>query len=43
VGRDTRLGGSFFMAGAHAHPGGTIEEIGTATAAIAEAIGPVPR
>ena len=32
-----------FMAGAHAHPGGTIEEIGSATAAIAEAIGPAPR
>jgi UDP-galactopyranose mutase len=38
-----RFGGSLFMAGAHAHPGGTIEEIGSATAAIAEAVGPVPR
>jgi UDP-galactopyranose mutase len=43
VGKDNRFKDSFFMAGAHAHPGGTIEEIGTATAAIAEAIGPVPR
>ena len=43
VGTSTRLGGSLFMAGAHAHPGGTIEEIGSATAAIAEAIGAVPR
>ena len=43
VGTTKRLGGTFFMAGAHAHPGGTIEEIGSATAAIAEAIGAVPR
>ncbi len=43
VGTSKRLGGTFFMAGAHAHPGGTIEEIGSATAAIAEAIGAVPR
>jgi UDP-galactopyranose mutase len=43
VGRAQRLGGTFFMAGAHAHPGGTIEEIGSATAAIAETIGTAPR
>jgi len=43
VGRDQRFDGTLFMAGAHAHPGGTIEEIGSATAAIAEAIGPAPR
>jgi phytoene dehydrogenase-like protein len=43
VGSAQRLDGTFFMAGAHAHPGGTIEEIGSATAAIAEAIGAVPR
>ncbi len=43
VGEDQRFGGTLFMAGAHAHPGGTIEEIGSATATIAEAIGAVPR
>jgi UDP-galactopyranose mutase len=43
VGTAQRYGGTFFMAGAHAHPGGTIEEVGSATAAIAEAIGPAPR
>ncbi len=43
VGEDLRFGGTLFMAGAHAHPGGTIEEIGSATATIAEAIGPAPR
>jgi UDP-galactopyranose mutase len=43
VGDDQRFGGTLFMAGAHAHPGGTIEEIGSATATIAEAIGPAPR
>ena len=43
VGTDERLGGTFFMAGAHAHPGGTIEEIGSATAAVADAIGAAPR
>ena len=43
VGADQRFGGTLFMAGAHAHPGGTIEEIGSATATIAEAIGPAPR
>ena len=43
VGTKQRFGGTLFMAGAHAHPGGTIEEIGSATAAIAEAIGPAPR
>lgn len=32
-----------FMAGAHAHPGGTIEQIGMATASIAERVGPAPR
>jgi UDP-galactopyranose mutase len=41
--KDQRFGGTLFMAGAHAHPGGTIEEIGSTTAAIAEAIGPAPR
>ncbi len=43
VGRSQRYGDTLFMAGAHAHPGATIEEIGSATAAIAEAIGPAPR
>jgi UDP-galactopyranose mutase len=43
VGKDDRFGDTLFMAGAHAHPGATIEEIGSATAAIAEAIGPVAR
>ena len=43
VGLEQRLGDTLFMAGAHAHPGGTIEEIGSATATIAEAIGPAPR
>ncbi|MGH3459618.1 phytoene desaturase family protein [Aeromicrobium sp.] len=43
VGAGQRLGGTLFMAGAHAHPGGTIEEIGSATAVIADAIGPAPR
>ncbi len=43
TGDDQRFGGTLFMAGAHAHPGGTIEEIGTATATIAEAIGAAPR
>lgn len=36
-------GGGVYLAGAHAHPGGSLEMIGMATAAIAEAIGPVPR
>ncbi len=40
---DQRFDGTLFMAGAHAHPGGTIEEIGMATATIAEAIGAAPR
>lgn len=31
------------MAGAHAHPGGTIEQIGLATEALAERLGAVPR
>jgi phytoene dehydrogenase-like protein len=43
VGTEHRFGDTLFMAGAHAHPGGTIEEIGSATATIAEAIGPAPR
>lgn len=43
VGKENRYGDTLFMAGAHAHPGGTIEEIGSATATIAEAIGPAPR
>ncbi|MGH3473480.1 MAG: phytoene desaturase family protein [Aeromicrobium sp.] len=43
VGQENRLGDTLFMAGAHAHPGGTIEEIGSATATIAEAIGAAPR
>ena len=43
VGKDQRFGGTLYMAGAHAHPGGTIEEIGSATATIAAAIGPAPR
>ncbi|MBC7630518.1 FAD-dependent oxidoreductase, partial [Aeromicrobium sp.] len=32
--------GGVYFAGAHAHPGGTLEAIGMATAAIAEAVGP---
>jgi len=43
VGTEFRFGDTLFMAGAHAHPGGTIEEIGSATATIAEAVGPAPR
>ena len=43
AGQENRLGDTLFMAGAHAHPGGTIEEIGSATATIAEVIGPAPR
>ena len=35
--------GSLYFAGAHAHPGATLEAIGMATASIAEAIGPAPR
>jgi phytoene dehydrogenase-like protein len=35
--------GGLYFAGAHAHPGGSLEEIGMATAAIAEAIGAAPR
>lgn len=35
--------GGVFFAGAHAHPGGSLEMIGMATAAIAEAVGPAPR
>lgn len=35
--------GGLHFAGAHAHPGPTLEGIGMATASIAEAIGPVPR
>lgn len=35
--------GGLYFAGAHAHPGGTLEAIGMATAAIAEAVGPAPR
>lgn len=31
------------MAGAHAHPGGSVEEIGMATEALAEQLGAVPR
>lgn len=31
------------MAGAHAHPGGSVEEIGLATEALAERLGAVPR
>jgi UDP-galactopyranose mutase len=38
-----RFGDTLFMAGAHAHPGGTIEEIGMATATIAEHLGAAPR
>ncbi len=37
------LPGGLFMAGAHAHPGPTIEQIGLATEAIAEHLGAVPR
>ena len=40
---EQRFGGTLFMAGAHAHPGGTIEEIGMATATIADAVGAAPR
>lgn len=35
--------GGVFLAGAHAHPGGSLELIGMATAAIADAVGPAPR
>lgn len=35
--------GGLHFAGAHAHPGATLEGIGMATASIAEAIGPAPR
>jgi UDP-galactopyranose mutase len=36
-------GGSVYFAGANAHPGATIERIGSATAAIAERLGPTRR
>jgi phytoene dehydrogenase-like protein len=35
--------GGLYFAGAHAHPGGTLEAIGMATAAIAADVGPVAR
>ncbi|MCW2788644.1 MAG: UDP-galactopyranose mutase [Aeromicrobium sp.] len=35
--------GGLYFAGAHAHPGGSLEAIGMATAAIAGDIGPAPR
>jgi phytoene dehydrogenase-like protein len=35
--------GGLYFAGAHAHPGGSLEAIGTATASIAEAVGAAPR
>lgn len=35
--------GGLYFAGAHAHPGGSLEAIGMATAAIAEHIGPAAR
>lgn len=35
--------GGLYFAGAHAHPGGSLEAIGMATAAIAEAVGPSSR
>lgn len=35
--------GGLHFAGAHAHPGATLEAIGMATASIAEAVGPAPR
>lgn len=35
--------GGLYFAGAHAHPGGTLEAIGMATAAIAEHVGPASR
>lgn len=35
--------GGLYFAGAHAHPGGTLEAIGMATAAIAEHVGPAVR
>ena len=35
--------GGVYFAGAHAHPGGSLEMIGMATAAIAEGVGPAPR
>jgi UDP-galactopyranose mutase len=38
-----RFGDTLFMAGAHAHPGATIEDIGMATATIAEHLGAAPR
>ena len=38
-----RLPPGLLMAGAHAYPGGSLEEIGLATEALAERLGPVPR
>ncbi|GAA3535443.1 hypothetical protein GCM10022234_35280 [Aeromicrobium panaciterrae] len=35
--------GGLYLAGAHAHPGGSLEAIGMATAAIADAVGPAAR
>lgn len=35
--------GGLYFAGAHAHPGGSLEAIGMATSAIAAAVGPVAR
>ncbi|MCW2801055.1 MAG: hypothetical protein JWQ70_2527 [Aeromicrobium sp.] len=35
--------GGLYFAGAHAHPGASLEAIGMATAAIADAVGPAPR
>jgi phytoene dehydrogenase-like protein len=35
--------GGLYFAGAHAHPGGSLEAIGMATAAIADDVGPAPR
>ena len=35
--------GGLYFAGAHAHPGGSLEAIGMATAAIADDVGPAAR
>jgi phytoene dehydrogenase-like protein len=35
--------GGLYLAGAHAHPGGSLEAVGMATAAIAADVGPATR
>jgi phytoene dehydrogenase-like protein len=43
VGPGVASSGGLYFAGAHAHPGGTLEGIGLATAAIAADVGQAPR